>query len=336
MKKLPVRLSPKPSLMFEYQKGIHIYDTKLWLDSPRSRELCFISHAHLDHARRHKTIIATCATSLLSQHRVGKSKVIELDYDRWFSLDATRLKLLPAGHILGSSQILIEKDGQRLLYSGDFRLRSALTVEPFQTEHADILIMESTYGRPHYRFPSRQLVVNQLLQAVSSALSNDLQPVILAYALGKSQEMVRILTQAQFRVAVTRDIYQLCQLYNQLGMKLGRYALFDGHLAPGSVLVASPYHRKSRLLRSLSRKLLFYVSGWAIDSSAKHLFRVDEAFPISDHADYDELLEYITTVKPQIVYLTHGFPEFIHSLREKGIKAHPLVPPVQTELFQEL
>ena len=317
--------------MFEYQKGIHIRDTELWLDSPRKRELCFISHAHLDHVRRHKTIIASRATSLLSQHRVGKCKVMELDYDCWMSLDAMRLKLLPAGHILGSAQILIEKKGQRLLYSGDFRLRPALTVEPFQTEQADILIMESTFGRPHYRFPSRQVVVNQLLQAITSALSNNLQPVILAYTLGKSQEIIRILTQEKFRVAVTRDIYPLCQLYGQLGVKLGRYVSFDGHLSSGTVLVASPYQRKTRSLRSIPRKRLFYVSGWAIDSRAQYQFGVDEVFPISDHADHDELFEYVEQVKPKIVYLTHGFPEFIHSLREKGIEAHPLVPPTQTE-----
>ena len=319
--------------MFEYQKGIHILDTNLWLDSPRKRELCFISHAHLDHVRRHKTIVATRATSLLSQHRVGKCKVIELEYDHWMSLDTMRLKLLPAGHILGSSQILIEKNGQRLLYSGDFRLHPALTVEPFQTEQADILIMESTYGRPHYRFPSRQAVVTQLIGAISSALSNNLQPVILAYTLGKSQEIIRILTQAGFRVAVTRDIYPICQLYGELGVKLGRYTLFEGHVPSGTVLVASPYQRKTRSIRSIARKQLFYVSGWAIDTSAKYQFGVDEVFPISDHADYDELLEYIEMVKPQRVYLTHGFPEFIQCLRDKGMDAHHLVPPTQMDPF---
>lgn len=319
--------------MFEYQKGIHIRGTNLWLDSPRSRELCFISHAHLDHVRRHKTILASRATSLLSQHRVGKCNVIELGYDHWMSLDALRLKLLPAGHILGSSQILIEKDGLRLLYSGDFRLRPALTVEPPQIEQADILIMESTYGRPHYQFPSRQVVVDQLLTALSSALSTNLQPVILAYTLGKSQEMIRILTQAEFRVAVTGDIYPLCQLYNQLGVKLGPYEAFDGRLPPDTVLVASPYRRKARAVRSLPRKQLFYVSGWAIDPSARYRFGVDEVFPISDHADYDELLEYVEYVKPRTIYLTHGFPEFITFLREKGIEAHPLVPPIQMELL---
>ncbi len=139
--------------------GVYLPRLGLWLDPSRPKAgSVFVSHAHSDHTAAHRTVILSAATAYLMRLRLGGERTEHrLNFGEATEFHTGeipfRLTLLPAGHILGSSMAYIEAGGQSLLYTGDFKLRSGLSCEPCQLRPADILIMETTFGRPHYRLP---------------------------------------------------------------------------------------------------------------------------------------------------------------------------------------
>src|SRR5437660_4676118 len=104
--------------MIEHDGGLRVQGMALWLDATRSRDRCFVSHAHSDHAIRHRRIIASPPTARLYEHRLGRTVTDAYAYHDPFEADGAVCRLLPAGHILGSSQILIEHAGRRIVYTG--------------------------------------------------------------------------------------------------------------------------------------------------------------------------------------------------------------------------
>jgi Cft2 family RNA processing exonuclease len=217
-----------------------------------------------------------------------------------------------------------------LLYTGDFKLGESATAERAELPHADILVIESTYGTPQYRMPPREKAIDQLLTLVQQTLDDGRVPVIQAYILGKSQEVTRILTSANIPVLQHRKIFEVSRMYEQCGVSLGRYELFTGQATPGWALIVPP---GMGWAHQLDRQVDFVVTGWAIDPRAKYRFHVDHAIPLSDHADYDELFEAVNRVAPRIVYCTHGPESFVDRLLDAGHNAHPLGRPTQKRLF---
>jgi Cft2 family RNA processing exonuclease len=222
---------------------------------------------------------------------------------------------------LGSAQIHIEAQNRTLLYSGDFKLKPSRTVKNFVPVSADILIMETTYGEPKYTFPPREDVEDELVTLVQSKLDKNIVPVVYAYSLGKGQEALAILTAAGFSVAVDRTILRYCKVYEKYGVQFGSYERFDKTDVQGKVVLCSIHQRRELRLEHLGKIFTIFLSGWGIDKRALQKFRVDAILPFSDHADYNELIEYVKHVNPDHVYCTHGFEGFTHILREMGISS---------------
>ena len=263
-----------------------------------------------------------------------KTKIITSPFHVPIEHDHLRLELRPAGHILGSSQILIEKDRTRIVYTGDFRLKKSLTAEPAEPIPCDILIMESTFGRPAYVFPDRETVMEQLVEFIENALENRLVPVLYAYALGKSQEAVKALGDRGYRLCLSPQIYDMVKVYESLGVTFKNYEPIEGENFYGKVLMIPPYLARSKQLYRLKRKRTAFLSGWALDPTASPRTGADEAIPFSDHADFEELIAYVRAASPRIVYTIHGFPDLAAHLRRQGIKAQHLDPKGPLEFSQ--
>ena len=240
-----------------------------------------------------------------------------------------RLTTYPAGHCLGSAMLLAEDQGRTLLYTGDFKLRPSLTAEPAELPHADTLVIESTYGHPDYRLPPREESLAEFFALVRRALADEMVPVIQGYVLGKSQEITRLLTDAGIPVLQHRSIYEVSRMYESLGCPLGRFERFRGRVEPGWAVIVPP----GTPLTGLPRQVRFALTGWAMDRGAKYRLGVDHAIPLSDHADYDELIAAIDRVAPQAVYCTHGPESFVDRLLDLGYNAHVLGKPRQGRLF---
>lgn len=319
--------------MVEYSHGIKVKGTDLWLDASRKKPLCFVSHAHSDHVRRHETVLATPETIELCRQRTGVRGAIPLRYGEEREVGGAVVELFPSGHIHGAAQILVKKDGRSVVYTGDFKLREGATAQSAEVRKSDILIMEATYGRPEYVFPDREKVIEAVCEFVRETLYWGRIPVLFAYSLGKAQELMRILSLRGVKLMVHRSVYEIARIYEMTGMPLGAYELFRGRVWLDHALLCPPQARYERSVEVLKGKRTAFVTGWAVAGSRRSFSGYDEIFPLSDHADYHELLEYVKLAEPAKVLVTHGFAEFVYTLRDMGYAADHLVAPEQGELL---
>jgi Cft2 family RNA processing exonuclease len=321
--------------MIELDHGIRLKETPLWLDATRVKDWSFVSHAHADHVAAHRNIICSPNTASLFRRPMPKAKINAVPFHIPYDLDHLKLQLYPAGHILGSSQILIEKENTRIVYTGDFKLKKILTAEPAEPVPCDILIMECTFGRPAYVFPERELVIQQIIEFIEEANEARSVPVLYAYMMGKGQEITKALGDRGYQVCLFEQIYQVVKLYETLGVPFKNFERMQGENFYGKVVILPPFLSRSKMVHRIKRKRTAFLSGWALDPSTRHRLGVDEVFPLSDHADFEELITYVRTVKPGRIYTLHGFPDFAAHLRKLGFKAKHIEPKMQLSLWKD-
>lgn len=339
------------------EKSLYVEAIDLWIDSMRSRQWCYVSHGHSDHAREHTRIVATPNTARICRARFARRPLAvqtslletvkpprppalfeEHEFNAPWVMSSSageqfRITLFPAGHVLGSSQILIESESGRFVYTGDFKLAQSLTAEPPEVKRCDVLLMECTYGRPHYAFPPRDEVDAEIVAFARDALAAGAVPVFFAYSLGKAQEAVAILGSSGLPVAVHGAIHTICSVYESCGVSLPPYRKYDPHSATDSVLVWPP---SGRMLPKAVRDgpvRTAILTGWTLDGSPPFRYGVDRGFALSDHADYPALLRYIELAQPKKVLLNHGWRDFTYRLRRLGINAEYMEEHAQLALF---
>jgi Cft2 family RNA processing exonuclease len=308
---------------------VYLPDSDLWLDPHHAREVAIVSHAHADHMCAHQRVFATPATAAMMKVRGARGCHFQtVEWGEVLEIGGAEVTLVPAGHVLGSAQVLVEKDGVRLLYSGDFKLRPGLSAEPAAMPQADILVMETTFGRPRYRFPDSDDVLGRIRDFSRDALECGEAPVLFCYSLGKGQEVLAGLSGVAFPIYLHEKHFHMANLYRAFGVHLPPYRLYvPGQKCDGVLLCASGC-RKGRWFKELECThdlRTAYISGWALDPGARWRHGVHEAFPLSDHADYEDLIQYACATGARTVYTMHGFAhEFASDLRDCGFDAKPL------------
>jgi putative mRNA 3-end processing factor len=325
----------------ELERGdLRVAGSALFLDARRRAECAFISHAHGDHLARHERTIATPATLALARHRLGdrakKGEALPCRYREPFGLGDLELELFPAGHVLGSAQLRVKRNGVALGYSGDLCTDETLTAEEAEVMQCDVLVLESTFGKPRYVFPPKREVLAQVKRFVDDALSDGATPVLLGYALGKAQEILRFLAGEGYPCAVHPAVHAIDRVYEALGVDLGAPRVLGDDAAPpapGEVVVCPPHLSRSAPMRSIRRRRTAVLSGWALDG--RHWFRgADAAFPLSDHADFPSLVRYAKATGAGRVFTVHGYAaELAAELRRERIRAEPLAETRQLELL---
>lgn len=326
-----------PLITYTTRPALQLPDLGLFLDPHWGQPFAFISHAHADHFARHDHVICSEATGHLLTRRFGlpEKKIQTLAFREPLSCQGHTIRLLPAGHIYGSAMIHItrESDGVSLLYTGDYKLRDSLTSEPTELLPADTLIMETTFGLPHYHFPPREKIVEEILHFVRSGFDDGEQPVLLGYSLGKAQEALAILHEAGIPAVAHRTVHEMSVACHEAGLTIPPPPRYEKVVPPGHVLVAPPNAVRSKQLRAIKNRRVAMLSGWALNASARYRYQTDAAFPLSDHADYPELLETVRRVNPRQVLTLHGSTrEFAADLRREGFEAWSIYGDDQIEL----
>lgn len=318
-----------------HKGSLHLPEADLWLDPREPRPLAFVSHAHSDHTGRHERTIATPLTLDLMHARMGGSTQgdIPLPYGRRMDFDRFSIELLPAGHVLGSAQCLVKCRSGSLLYTGDFKLRHGASAEPATHLHAETLVMETTYGLPRYVFPPAGEVVEAIIRFCVETLEDGMTPVLLGYSLGKAQEILASLEGAGLTAMLHPSIAKLVPIYRKAGIVFPDHCPWEPGNSTGHVVVCPPTAAGSRAMASIGKRRVAAVTGWAMNPGAIHRLRCDAAFPLSDHAGYDDLVKHVEMVGPARVLTLHGFAsEFAADLRSRGIEAWALTGPNQLEL----
>src|SRR5213079_751 len=317
-----------------YERGVFLPQQNLWLDPWEAKDFAFVSHAHSDHIAPHRESIVSERTASLMRARLpGKRNEIILPFSQEKDVRGMPVTLFRAGHIFGSAQFFLRTDNDSLLYTGDFKLRQGQSAEATEWTGAHTLIMETTYGIPRYRLPPTEEVIAHIIAFCRDAIENDEVPVLLGYSLGKAQEILCALAGADLVPMLHGSVYQMTRIYEQYGQKFCHYLRYQPNDLAGKVLICPPSANRSRMLEKIPRKRVAMISGWAVDPSAIYRYQVDAAFPLSDHADYTDLLRYVELVQPKRVLTLHGFAaEFARDLRERGIEAWALSEENQMEL----
>lgn len=325
-----------PYREFEHAGGVHLVDSILWCDADRRQDLAFISHAHADYMGKNRRILATDKTVKILTRGTGRIEALTSPYKRSFTLGPLELEMHPAGHVLGSAQLLIVRNGRRMIYTSDPNTRVTATAERGAPVPCDVLVVPATYGLPRYRFPPREEVLEQIKKFIDDCLEDRATPVLIANQIGTSQELMYVLGKAGYRLRVHRSIFDVAKVYRDLGVAMPNSRRFQGSPAKDEVVLFPPILRKHASIRKLRKFKTALITGRAVDEGFVLRSRVEAAFPLSDCVDHQELLEFIEGTGASEIYLSEGYVEELSAeLRTRGKKVYPLRPPKQLDLFAQ-
>ncbi len=318
--------------------GFFLPEAGVALDGPLPRDVegtVFISHAHADHAPRSRKseVCATPATAALIRARGHRGPVREIPFGETLHLPSASVTLYPAGHILGSAMIFVESEYGTLLYTGDCRTPPSPTSEGFEMpdRHIDHLIIEATFALPIYKWAPHRELFDRIRRFVHQTLEDGATPVMLCYNLGKAQEVMHALAFAEapgppIQVQIHKDGAPLCRVYEQFGVNLGCWEVFDPETLPGKVLITPGNTVNMPGFNQIPNPRFAYVSGWAALENRSGRTDVGALIPLSDHLDFFELIDLCRKYAPGHVHLTHTPDSSValHYLRKHDISCSDL------------
>ena len=289
--------------------GLYFPDLRISMDGYHpAAEAVFVSHAHADHMPRNRqaNIVATQPTLDFMTRRGFTGKGSALPFYKVFETDYCSVTLYPAGHILGSAMIFVESDSGTLLYTGDYRIPPSPATEGFGApKQADILITEATFALPIYKWKSQDELAEEISNFALNSLNDGYTPIFLGYNLGKGQELLHILAPLGHPMMIHGAGFKLCDVYENYGIDLGKYTVYNRDTCEGKILVAPSSAIGNGFASNLSKTRIAYCSGWAANESRRTQLTVDKLIPISDHLDFFELIRFCKQMNPHQVYITH-------------------------------
>jgi len=240
------------------------------------------------------------------------------------TIDDSEILVLDAGHMLGSAQFLINTPDSSILYTGDINCTDTLTTKAAEPKHCDLLVMEATYGSPHYRFPPRETVYAEIVEWALETIKTGRIPCLHVYAAGKAQEMIRLFNvYTRLPVIVNPRLDGVNEIHRKSGVNLEWFPATsnDGKTILDKdpcVYITTPNDR-THLGRRFSRA---YATGWALSLGSNVT-----AFPLSSHADFGQLVSFVKACDPEKVYVFTGFAEeFRRAIKTRLGREAKLVP----------
>jgi putative mRNA 3-end processing factor len=313
--------------------GLFCEPAGCFIDPARPVERAIVTHGHSDHARPgHAAVLATPETLAIMRARMGEAAAgtsqQPLRYGEELRLGEVAVRLAPAGHVLGSAQVVLEWRGSRAVVSGDYKRQPDATCAPFEPVPCDVFVTEATFALPVFRHPPPEQEVAKLLRSL--ALFPERTHVVGCYALGKCQRLITLLRAAGWDGPVHLHGAQqpLCRLYEALGVPLGELrpaTVANKAELKGAIVLAPPSAIADRWARRLAEPVTAVASGWMRVRQRAKTRGVELPMIISDHADWDDLNRTIDEVGAPEVWVTHGREDaLIHALGLRGIGGRAL------------
>jgi putative mRNA 3-end processing factor len=248
-----------------------------------------------------------------------------LAYGQMQRINGASVRLAPAGHVLGSAQVVVEAGGLRVIASGDYKRRRDPTCAPFEIIPCDVFITEATFALPVFRHPDDRGEIEKLLRSV--ALFPQRAHLVGAYPLGKAQRVIALAREAGYAepIYLHGAMSAMCALYEDFGVNLGTLRPAGEHDGGGGIIICPPSSFSDRWARKFKDPIDCFASGWmGVRQRAKQR-GVELSLVISDHADWEELTRTICEIDPGEVWITHGRDDALARWAElEGRIARPL------------
>ena len=309
--------------------GLYVRPADAWVDPSIPVPRALVTHGHADHARGgHETVWATPETLAIMECRYGPQNGVPVAYGETVRMGEVEVGYVPAGHCLGSAQLVLDHRGERVVVTGDYKRRPDPTCAPFEPVHCDVFITEATFGLPVFRHPDTGDEIDKLMARLHA--NPDRCVVVGAYALGKAQRVIAELRARGHEAPIFLHgaLQRLCELYEDLGVRLGDLRPATGAAKAdmaGHVVMCPPSALNDRWARRLPDPITAMASGWMRVRQRARQKNVELPIILSDHADWDELTETIAEIAPREVWVTHGREEaLVHWCETRQIKAKAL------------
>lgn len=201
--------------------------------SPKDVDAIILSHSHLDHSgaipifyiEGKKPLYANKLTTELGQLLISdfihlssyylpfeylelKSMITSsrhLDFNTEQKVGDIAFQFKNAGHIPGSAQTLIEAEGKRILFTGDFNITDTRLLEGAKMNYGDldVVIMESTYATEEHT--ERKQLEKNFVDECTDVVEKGGTALVPAFGVGRSQELACVLAAHHFEYPVTLD-----------------------------------------------------------------------------------------------------------------------------------
>jgi putative mRNA 3-end processing factor len=296
-----------------FAEGIYVRPADAWIDPAQPKPRAMITHGHGDHARGgHGAVLTTPETLAIMAVRYGEQNGQPVAYGETLQVGDVDVSFVPAGHVLGSAQIVLERAGEKIVVSGDYKRRADPTCQEFVPVPCDVFITEATFGLPVFRHPDTGGEIDRLLHRLHSDSSRCV--LVGAYALGKAQRLIAELRRRGHEepIYIHGALERMCRLYEELGVQLGELRPATGASKDelrGKIVLSPPGCLNDRWSRRLPDPVTAMASGWMRIRQRARQQNVELPLVISDHADWDELTQTIRELEPKEVWITHGREE---------------------------
>ncbi|MEM6892965.1 MAG: ligase-associated DNA damage response exonuclease [Bacteroidota bacterium] len=314
-----------PLLQFT-NKGIYCEPADVYLDPWRPVDKAIISHGHADHSRwGHKKYITHHRNVPIVRHRLGKVVITGKEWGETFTINGVKFSFHPAGHIVGSSQIRVEHQGEVWVFTGDYKIEDDGLTTPYENVKCHTFITECTFGLPAFKWQPQKEVFEDINGWWAENQAEGKTSVLFGYSLGKAQRLLKHLDTSIGKIYTHGSVENMTEVLRPL-VDLPETTLITRDTKKeellGNIVVAPPSAHGSTWIRKMVPYVTASASGWMTFRGARRRRAIDKGFVLSDHCDWDGLLESIKATGAEKVICTHGYTDiFSRYLRELGYDA---------------
>lgn len=315
-------------ILQETPVGLYCDAGNFYIDPWRPVPRAIVTHAHSDHARSGcESYLAAREGAAILQMRLGRSaRILFSDFGDTHSIGGARVSLHPAGHMTGAAQVRVEVGGEVCVVSGDYKLQPDPTCASFEPVRCHTFVTESTFGLPLYRWDPPEVVFEEINQWWRANQARGAASLLLGYTVGKAQRLLSSVDASIGPIFAHGSILSACKAYRECGVRLPELnncmqveGKFDWSQA---LIVAPPSALGTTWLRRFGNVSTAMASGWMRVRGIRRRRAVDRGFVLSDHVDWQDLMEAISLTGASSIWVTHGYTQqVVHTLRARGLDA---------------
>ncbi len=308
-------------------KGLFCSQGGFYIDPWKPVDKAIITHAHSDHSRAgNKHYLCHRFSKPIMQLRLGDNDYQVVEWNETVYMNGVKVSLHPAGHIIGSSQVRVEYNGEVWVVSGDYKTEDDGISGAFEPVRCNTFITESTFGLPIYKWKTQPEIFDDIQNWVTNNHADQKTSVIIAYSLGKAQRILKPLAATGLPIYAHGAIWNTQQVLISNGWQLPEITRVTPELSKelykGNIVIAPPSADGTPWMKRFSPYSVGVCSGWMQVRGNARRRNVDAGFALSDHADWDGLLQAVKATGAEKVFVTHGFQSaFSRYLNEQGIEA---------------